>query len=171
MSETLNSRKGNGYQMTHVIILRGLPGSGKSIMVEKLSKDRKYKDVFICSSDHYFMKDGQYKYNPDEIVNAHNYCMRRFLTELPRCHEVIFVDNTNIERWNFMGYVQVAQALGCTVEIVEIKRDITECINGNIHGVPPVCVEMMSRLWEESPSWITVNKYWTIQKSFISIDK
>jgi len=68
------------------------------------------------------MKDGRYKYNPDEIVNAHNYCMRRFLTELPKGHDVIFVDSTNIEKWNFMGYVQVAQALGCTVEIMDHSK-------------------------------------------------
>jgi predicted kinase len=161
----------DGSNMTHIIILRGISGAGKSTMVEKISKDRKYKDVFICSSDHYFMKDGQYKYNPDKIIDAHNYCMRRFLMELPNNHEAIFVDNTNIQMWHFMGYVQVAQALGCTIEIVEVKRDLKNCVRENIHGVPLVCIEAMNKLWEESPAWITVNKFWNIQKSFLSVDK
>jgi predicted kinase len=150
--------------MTHVIIVRGLSGSGKSTMVEKLSRDRKYKDVFICSADHYYQKDGKYQYDSEKIVDAHNYCMRRFLNELPMRHDAIFVDNTNMRRWEFMGYIQVAQALGFTVEIVEVKRDINECVKANVHGVPEICIISMNNLWEESPSWVTVNKFWNIQK-------
>lgn len=156
---------------THVIIMRGISGSGKSTMVEKLSKDRKYKDVFICSADHYFMRDGQYKFNPDEIVDAHNYCMLRFLTELPKGHDAIFVDNTNIQMWNFMGYIQIAQALGFTVEIVEVKRDIGECVRQNTHRVPEVAINAMNKLWEESPSWVMVNRFWTIQKRPFNLEK
>jgi predicted kinase len=96
--------------------------------------------------------------------------MRRFLTELPKNHEAIFVDNTNIRMWEFMGYVQVAQALGCSIEIVEVKRDIKECVSANVHGVPYEVIDSMNDRWEESPAWITTNKFWTIQKQLFSID-
>ena len=52
--------------MKTLIILRGVPGCGKSTVAEVLSNNGKYP---VCTADDFFMKDGEYKWNPKQLGN------------------------------------------------------------------------------------------------------
>jgi len=61
-----------------VIIMRGVPGSGKSSYVA-----RKYPEATVCSADNFFMSaDDQgilhYQFNPAQLSAAHDECFREF---------------------------------------------------------------------------------------------
>lgn len=51
-----------------IYFLRGVSGSGKSTEAMRLANNN--KDV-ICSADDYFMKDGEYIFNPSLLAAAH----------------------------------------------------------------------------------------------------
>lgn len=137
-----------------VMILRGLPGSGKSTFT------RQYEGAVICSADHYFETLDGYKFNPSELPNAHAACFRKFLGALQNGHDdVIIVDNTNTTAWEISPYVAAAQAYGIEAEVVHIECDPEVAFTRQTHGVPRHAFEAMSeRLNEGLPPFWKVRK-------------
>ncbi len=60
-----------------MFLMRGLPGSGKSTLVNILK--RLYsKSVVVCSADNYFLdSQGVYNFNRDKIGEAHRVCQQQ----------------------------------------------------------------------------------------------
>lgn len=55
-----------------MVIMRGVPGCGKSTIVKHLMKV--FDTNCVCSADQYFMKNGTYNYDRSKIKDAHQYC-------------------------------------------------------------------------------------------------
>lgn len=142
-----------------VIIMRGLPGSGKSYAVRQLTRARDLPPAqvaTVCSADNFFLtEDGVYKFEPARIGEAHAACLRAFIraTQVDK-HDLVIVDNTNIQRWEYENYGLLGYLAGYSVETVcmhqqvitraEIERSITR----NIHGVPAHIIEGMAARWQ-----------------------
>lgn len=145
--------------MTTVIIMRGIPGSGKSTWVEENEPDSHY-----CSADRYFVgEDGVYRFNPANIGEAHKSCMRHFLDALFFCEEIdhefnVVVDNTNTQLWELSPYMAVALARGHKVKIVTVHCDFTTAAERNTHGVPEQAVKAMFERFEHIPPFWEVEK-------------
>lgn len=136
--------------MKKVIILRGLPGCGKSRYAEKLKKENGV--CIVCSTDDYFMVDdlsqgimrGEvpmvYRFDPTKLVEYHQRCLNFFLGSLRHGCSLIIVDNTNIHKWEYCNYEEAALLAGYEVEIVEFHATTIEqvmiCARRNSHGVP-----------------------------------
>lgn len=135
-----------------VVILRGMPGSGKSTWAKN-----NLPGAFVCSADHYFEKDGEYKFNPSQLGNAHGECMRIFICVLSEGRPLVVVDNTNVTKIEIAPYLSVAQAFGYDVEIICIdpKLSLKELSERNVHGVPYQSLKNMERRWEWDfpPHW------------------
>ena len=54
-------------KVKELIIIRGLPGAGKSTLAKSLGG-------INIEADQYFMVDGEYKFDSSKIKLAHNYC-------------------------------------------------------------------------------------------------
>ena len=125
-----------------VIILRGVPGSGKS------TQTKKYPDAYIVSADHYFMDDkGVYRFDMAKIGAAHGQCKGRFEAALKALKPLIIVDNTNTTVKELKFYVEAAKTAGYEVEIVRIDCDPEVAAKRNVHGVPKSSIfKMAARL-------------------------
>ena len=135
-----------------MIILRGIPGSGKSTLVRE-----RWPSAYVCSTDHFFDKDGEYKFDVTKLGEAHGSCMRRFIEGVQAgiVGEVV-VDNTNTGLAEIAPYVAVAQAYGRDVSIVQIEADVETCIARGTHGVPAETVRRMAEWMGKStlpPFW------------------
>lgn len=130
-----------------LIILRGLPGAGKSTLVAKL--EEQYGKAVICSADHFFyfgqpMIPENYKYNRDQIGKAHGQCKYNAAQAMKDGAPVVIIDNTNIKLQDFKFYVLTAAENGYTVVSHAITGMSAEESNRlNVHAVPmEVCVKM-----------------------------
>lgn len=144
-----------------VMILRGVPGAGKSTYI---SENKAEADP-VVSADLFFMKGGTYKFDPRKLSEAHGWCLRGFVLavngKMFRGMEVrpetIWVDNTNITVGEVAPYVALAQAFGYHVEIITLREDPMVAGARNIHGVPmDVVVKRAEVLKEEGdrfPPW------------------
>lgn len=139
-----------------VYVMRGIPGSGKTMWTAKYTKDAllRGEQVVVCSADHYHTNDrGNYVWKPEKVQDAHNACFGKFFdivrSPLSQPHTLI-VDNTNIHAWEVAPYYRMAEFFLHHVEIVRVNIDPMIAAQRNVHGVPARKVfEMYSSLMLE----------------------
>lgn len=124
--------------MKHLFVFRGLPGSGKTTVAEAIA------DI-VCSADDYFVKDGVYQFNPEELKTAHSICQARVRNAMGRGIGKIAVANTHTREWEMQVYFDLAKEFGYQVHslIVENRHE-----GRNIHGVPQEAIAAMKERFE-----------------------
>jgi ABC-type glutathione transport system ATPase component len=110
----------------HCIIFRGISGAGKSTLAELFGG-------VVCCADDFFVKDGEYKFDPTLLKRAHEVCREKFEDAVKKGEPRISVSNTNTQSWEFEFYSNFAKENGYKVfsVIVENRHG-----NENVHGVP-----------------------------------
>lgn len=134
---------GNGLTRYSVVIMRGVPGSGKSYIVDRIQTIAENLNFHttICSADDYFTDErGNYLFRRRELDQAHRACMETFAQALEVVHDdVIIIDNTNIERRHYHDYWTMADECGYTVHVIEIQavgNQLQQCFDRCVHRVP-----------------------------------
>ena len=131
-----------------LVILRGLPGSGKSTVARGLSG-------VVCSADDYFVwPDGVYRFDPSLISAAHAACYKKAAFEMASGFNNVVLDNTNTQFWEFDPYIQLAEKHGYSVRIHNVfdgGLSDSELADRNQHGVPVEAIARMRARWEELP--------------------
>lgn len=127
-------------------IMRGVLGCGKSYYVEK-----HFKNAFVVSTDHFFICNGEYKFDVNKLKENHDKALRLFLALLYGDVDLIVVDNTNIHVWEIAPYYRLAEVFGYDVEIIHVNRDVETCKATNQHGVPASTIERMDQSMEALP--------------------
>ena len=135
-----------------VIIMRGIPGSGKSTwMINNYPKD-----FCRCSADAFFEMGQDYRFDPQKLPEAHDYCLRLFISRLSGAmDEVLIVDNTNIRAWEIAPYHRLAEIHKVPVKIVRCVCNPLTAIKRNTHNVPAKLILQMHQ-WlnkETLPPW------------------
>lgn len=124
--------------MKELILLRGLPGSGKSTFAQSLGGE-------YCEADMFFMKDGVYKFDPSMLGLAHGWCQTKarnlMFADVPR----VIVSNTFTQEWEMDAYYELAKQYGYRVHSI-----IMENRHGgiNVHGTPQDKLEQMKNRFE-----------------------
>lgn len=136
-----------------LIILRGLPGSGKSYLARKIveiSIGSNHYHNFIFSADDYFMRRGNYQYDPTKIHEAHSFNQQRAFAAMNRGVSPVIIDNTNTQLWEMKPYAMFAAQHAYIIEILEPGTpwafNERELFGRNTHQVPRVKLkEMLTR--------------------------
>ena len=154
------------------MILRGLPGSGKSRQARRLTTNGR---TAWCSADHYFHLPrsgggdrsrgmfgfqaelplpGEYDFSPAELVHAHGLCLRTAIEAVRRGMDVC-VDNTHTSAVELATYVSLAQAYGYDVDIVHVDTPVDVCLRQQTHGVAEEHITAMAARFERDlpPLW------------------
>ena len=139
--------------MKQVVIMRGLPGSGKSTIAETLAKSTEFS--YVCSADKFFIDhDGKYIFDRSQIGQAHKYCRTWFDAFIKSGTDLIIVDNTNVKRKDFAYYIDQAQKYKYAVTEVLVggwsDNDITTYHRRCTHGVPLETIQRMALSLRES---------------------
>lgn len=114
--------------MKELIILRGLPGSGKST-VAKLFGTRA-----ICTADDYITdRKGNYNWRPETIGPSHKWCQRKCKRFLERNIEKVVVANTNIVERDLNVYFRMGMEHGYRVHSIVVENRHG---GSSIHDVP-----------------------------------
>lgn len=140
-----------------VIILRGLPGVGKSyIAKEYLSEiinsfEEPAGSPKILSTDDYFIKDGKFNLDLDKIAEAHKWNFERFKNAIKEGTKLIIVDNSNIKNHHYYHYLDHAQMNNYLVIISIIPsndKTLKELASSNIHGLSQGSIRKMRSNFE-----------------------
>ena len=152
-----------------LIVLRGIPGSGKSTFAKKELP----KADLVASADDGMMEGDKYVFNPAKLPAAHGACLRAVIEKLQQgvsletailrsqqpefagslravpYDPVIVVDNTSTSVAEIAPYVAVGQAYGAEVVIMTLRIDPKIAGPRNTHGVPQVGVDRMAAALDE----------------------
>ena len=126
-----------------LIIVRGIPGSGKTTFAELLSDNGKYP---ICCADDWFNKTyGEYKWSTADMGKAHNYSKELARTSMESGIERVIVANTSTTLSEMNPYIKMAEENGYRVTsiIVENRHG-----NKSVHNVPDSTIEIMKNRFD-----------------------
>lgn len=119
--------------MPDLIIIRGLPGSGKSTYARSMGR-------FHVEADMYHTRGGKYTFDAKNVQKAHAWCFAMFSNAVSSGIDIV-VSNTFTRRWEFREYVSLAKENGYNVAVVRMTANY-----GSIHDVPDsVLAEMKDR--------------------------
>lgn len=146
----------------NVIILCGLPGSGKSSYIDR---EHPNKVNVICEADQFFMEGGKYVFDKSKIGLAHEFCFSEFMRAVSTGRvwrtsarwddddddddgtfenvDNLVVANTNTQLHEISPYVTVAKYYGHPFEIVKLECSVETAIKRNIHNVPEATIRDM----------------------------
>lgn len=138
-------------ETVRVVLLRGLPGTGKSTFAENLS------GFVVTSSDDYYMtRDGRYLFNPLEYPQAHAYCLRKTRDNV-RAGRNVIVANTFSQRWEMQPYFDMVKELReelhvnimlTVLDLFDAGLTDEQLAHWNTHRVPEERIAQMRTRWE-----------------------
>lgn len=130
--------------MTKLILVRGLPGSGKSCFARALA--------YLSNSLHYetdmFFDTVVGRFDKYRLEEAHNWCKALVDHYLYVKHNCI-VSNTFSQRWEIDQYVAIANKNGASIEVIKMNSH-----HKNTREVPFHVIRNMQIRWEDYPGEI-----------------
>lgn len=161
-------------QDRRVIVLRGIPGSGKSTMADWLAstylaakcpafgsswmeecvkyygKNKAEPVVAIHSTDQYFMdENGNYNWTQSKVVTNHSKNYEAFRNSIDAGIPLVMVDNTNTTAKEFTKYQNYAEKNGYWVSFMVMPHPpIDDAVQRNQHNVPGDVIRKMRDRFE-----------------------
>jgi len=129
-----------------LILLRGLPGSGKTTLAKIILQLRSTDEPEILSADDFFEdKEGDYNFDPTKLKEAHNYCQFRCSERMRQQKARIVVANTFTQEWEMDEYFKMAERYNYRVHTVVVENRHG---NENVHGVPEDKLQQMKNRFQ-----------------------
>ncbi len=129
--------------MNALILLRGLPGAGKSTLAKLLSEEGRYP---VFSVDDYFEKEnGTYAFKFDENHLAYKQCVSNTEQAMKLGEKKIFVHNTFTMDWEIEPYLALAGKYGYTIHVLTVENYHNK---KNIHDVSDEQIKKMAEKYK-----------------------
>ena len=134
------------------LIMRGLSGSGKSTLARDIGDiaERMDYDYYLCSADNYFSDSSSefghthYEFDRELLPRAHNYCLQDWIVNIRFKTDLMILDNTNCEEWEWPNHQLLAEGEGYDCIISPFLGLDSSLVGGqnfklfearNVHGV------------------------------------
>ena len=130
--------------MKVIILLRGLPGSGKSTFASSYAS---MADGIHLEADMFFVdkETNEYKFDPSKLKVAHEWCQKQVEYFMRYDGGPIIVSNTFTQEWEMQPYFDIAEKYNYTVHSLISENRHS---GASLHGVPEVTIDKMKERFE-----------------------
>ena len=136
----------NTEKQGDLILLRGVPGSGKTTLANIILQQPNNNPQEILSADDFFEgENGEYNFDSTKLKEAHNYCQFRCSERMRQQKVRIVVANTFTQEWEMDEYFKMAERYNYRVHTIIVENRHG---NENIHGVPKDKLQQMKNRFE-----------------------
>ena len=105
-----------------VFLMRGLPGSGKSFLMNAITEVYNASKPVICTADQYFYdENGIYRWDALRLKDAHEFCQNTFKNALKEGKKMVIVDNTNVTAWEMRQYFIPTSKASYTYRVIVVE--------------------------------------------------
>ena len=123
--------------MAKIMLIRGVPGSGKSTMARKMAGYKHIEsDMFL------YDESGVYLYTPERVEVAHKKCIELTRSAMETGIDIV-VSNTFTRMSEMQPYIEMAEEFGYTVDQI-----IADGNYQNVHNIPDDIVDAMRNRFE-----------------------
>jgi tRNA uridine 5-carbamoylmethylation protein Kti12 len=127
--------------MASLTLIRGMPGSGKTTLGQKLSLVTRSSEQ-IETDMFFYDQEGNYNFDPKKLHEAHEWCRKMCLVLLEKNRSVI-VSNTFITVKELEPYFYLASRFNIVPNIITCQSQFE-----NIHNVPESTLNKMKEEFE-----------------------
>ncbi|KHN74022.1 NEDD4-binding protein 2-like 1 [Toxocara canis] len=132
-----------------LILMRGVPGSGKSYLARELLSGT---NGVIHSTDDYFTENGVYTFDATKLQEFHQRNFKEARKSMSDGVKLVIIDNTNIYSIHMKPYVTQAIKFMYEVYFVEPqtqwKTKAWECARFNTHAIPEEKISYLLETFE-----------------------
>jgi predicted kinase len=129
--------------MNSLILLRGLPGSGKTTLAKELSEDAKYP---VFSVDDYFTGlNGEYIFEFDKNHLAYKQCEENARASMQNRIPKIFIDNVFSLEWEMEPYFKLASEFNYRIFVLTVENRHK---GRNIHQISDEQIQKMAQKYK-----------------------
>jgi predicted kinase len=131
-----------------LILLRGVPGSGKSTLGEVILNCPQSTTNTVLSADDLFTdSSGNYNFDSSRIKEAHNLCQQKCAEKMKLGLYKIVVANTFTQEWEMSPYYEMAERYKYRVHSIIVENRHNSV---NVHNVPEEKLTQMKDRFEVS---------------------
>jgi predicted kinase len=128
--------------MKELVLLRGLPGAGKSTLARMLAGEA-YPALSV--DDYFTDPDGNYHFESDKNHLAYKQCEQMCEAEVKKGTAKIFVHNTFTMDWEMEPYLKMAKQYNYRLHVITVENYHE---NSNIHDVSKEQLEKMAEKYK-----------------------
>jgi predicted kinase len=130
--------------MKRLILVRGLPGSGKTTMAQQIVADMSAagQKAIMFEADMFHMINGEYKYDTTKVKDAHDWCRLQAACHLNKGLNVV-IANTFTTNKEIKPYFDLALKYETEMLLCEATGNYK-----NLHNVPEDVIAKMKERWE-----------------------
>lgn len=126
-----------------LIMLRGLPGAGKSTLAKLLAEDGRWP---VYSVDEFFVDpQGNYQFDYTQNHLAYKQCLANTESAMKSGIQKIFIDHTLTIDWELEQYFKLAQSLQYRVFVMTVEN---RHHGQNHHGIPESQLQKMAEKYK-----------------------
>lgn len=132
-----------------LVIMRGLPGSGKSTAATGLTVG----GGVVYATDDFFMDNGEFKFDARRLRDANTWNQERTKGAMEKGETLIVIDNNNVKRWEARPYVELGIKYGYTITFQTVgfpwKADLSELVPRNKRNVSTDVIQRLIDQWDD----------------------